>query len=194
MSIRTPLASAMPIAVLLLASLTTGSAFATPKPKEPPQKPKPAPVAAPAPTTTAAATAAATTAAATTASATSAPGAAAAPAPAGVRVTEPGLSTGSHDSRLAALTKLIEERKSTIDARRKAEQDQTRVRWGALVDQPAVVAELTTHAQRTARLNRIQELAEVEGKPGIAARAGHVLANENARHEKQMQTLAGGAK
>jgi hypothetical protein len=111
-----------------------------------------------------------------------------------VKLTAPGLSTGSHDSRLTALAKLIEERKSTIDARRKAEQDQTRVRWGNVVEQPAVVAELKTHAERTARLGRIQELAEVEGKPALATRAGRALATENARHEKQMQTLAGGAK
>src|SRR5581483_8802011 len=143
-----------------------------------PQKPKPAATAAPAatptPTATAAPAATATTAPAATASAAAS---AAKPAPSGsaapasgagslspVKPTAPGLSTGSHDSRLAALAKLIEERKSTIDARRKAEQDQTRVRWGNAVEQPAVVTELKTHAERVARLGRIQELAEVEGK------------------------------
>ena len=81
-----------------------------------------------------------------------------------------------------------------MDTRRKTEQDRTRTRWGALVEQPSVVAELKTHAERTARLGRIQELAEVEGKPAVAARAQRALAAENARHEKQMQTLAGGGK
>jgi hypothetical protein len=220
MRTRMPIASAMPIAALLFASLITGEAMAGPKPPEPPQKPKPpaaAPAATPAATTTAAPAATATTTApaataTTTAPAATAPTTAAAsasaakPAASGatatasgggvapVKLNEPGLSTGSHDSRLAALAKLIEERKGTIDARRKAEQDQTRVRWGNVVEQPAVVAELKTHAERVARLNRIQELADVEGKPAVATRAGRALAAENVRHEKQMQSLAGGAK
>ncbi|HEX4336794.1 MAG TPA: hypothetical protein VH062_12835 [Polyangiaceae bacterium] len=182
-----------------------GSAGATPKPHEPPPKPKPAVTAAPAVTATATATATAAPAATTTAAAaaTAAAAGSAAPATSGVATTAvagavphvpAGLSTGTLDSRLAALTKLIAERKTTVDARRQTEQDQTRTRWGSLVDQPAVVAELKTHAERSARLSRIEELAEVEAKPAVASRAARAVINENSRHEKQMQTLAGGAK
>ncbi|HVW29394.1 MAG TPA: hypothetical protein VHC69_28710 [Polyangiaceae bacterium] len=186
MRTRMPLASAVPIAAFLVASITMRQAAATPKPTEPPAKPKhehPATetaTAAPKPTGSAASPAAS--------------GASAGTEPAMVRPTAPGLREGSHEQRLEALTKLIAERQSTIDARRKAEQDETRVRWGKVVDQPPVVAELKTHAERVARLQRIQELAEVESKPAVVARAGRALATENARHEKQMQTLAGGAK
>jgi hypothetical protein len=196
-----PLGLSTPIAVLATASLMAGGASATPTPHEPPAKPKPAVTTAPAVPATATATAApaATTTAAATA--TAAGGAAAAAGGATGTATggfvprvPAGLSTGSLDSRLAALTKLIAERKTTVDARRQKEQDETRTRWGALVDQPAIAAELKTHAERTARLGRIEELAEVEAKPAIASRAARALYAENSRHEKQMQALAGGAK
>jgi hypothetical protein len=181
---RMPLASAVPIAALLVASLTMRQAEARRKPTEPPDKPKPA--------ATAATSAAPKPTGSAEAPATSGTGASAEPGM--VRPTAPGLREGTHEQRLEALTKLIADRKSTIDARRKAEQDETHVRWGAVVDQPPVQAELKTHAERVAQLQRIQELAEVEGKPQVVGRAGHALASENARHEKQMQTLAGGAK
>jgi len=194
MRTRMPLGSAMPIAVLAIASFMAGEAAATPKPHEPPAKPKP--TAAPTPPPATATAAAATAAPAATATAAAAPGASAAASgtPTAAKLPTSGLSVGSLDTRLAALTKLIAERKSTLDARRQSEQDRTRTRWGALVDQPAVIAELKTHAERTARLERIQQLAEVEAKPAVASRAMHALTAENTRHEKQMQSLAGGAK
>jgi len=105
------------------------------------------------------------------------------------------LDVGKLDERLEALRQRIDERKKTLDARRQADQEKIRIRWGALVNQPAVVAELKTYGERVARLTRIRELAEVEAKPAIADRAKKALALENARHEKQMNALAaGGAK
>jgi hypothetical protein len=95
---------------------------------------------------------------------------------------------------MEGLLKWAKERKATIDTRRVAEQEGTRATWGALVDLPAVVAELRTHAERTARLERIEALAKALGKPGITTRAQRALTSENLRHQKQMQALAGGAK
>ena len=63
-------------------------------------------------------------------------------------------------------------------------------RWGALVDRPSVQEELRLHAMRIARLTRIQELAEVEGKDAVEARALKAVDRENARHDKRMQELA----
>jgi hypothetical protein len=194
----------MPIAVLAIASLFSEVAAGTPKPHEPPAKPKPtaAPVATPAPTAAAAPTATATPAATATASAAhSATTTGSAPAASGSAkptvATTPSisaLSVGRMEDRLEALRKLTVDRKNTLDARRTAEQERTRLRWGSLVDQPAVVTELKTHAERTARLDRITDLGEVEAKPAIVTRARTALNTENVRHEKQMQSLAGGAK
>jgi hypothetical protein len=189
MRTRMPLGSAMPVAALAIASLVGGGAAAAPKPHEP--KPKPAVLAA-APTAapTATATAAATTTAAAAASAAPAASGSAAHAATGVSA----LSVGRMEDRLEALRKLTTERTNTRDTRRTAEQERTRLRWGALVDQPAVSAELKTHSERTARLQRISDLGEVEAKPAIVSRARVALNEENVRHEKQMQTLAGGSK
>jgi len=104
--------------------------------------------------------------------------------------------TGTLEERLDALRKRIDARKQSIDARRQANRDRLRARWGGLVALPAVADELRIHGERVARLQRIQELAQVEGKPAIAARAGATLARENARHERKMASLAsaGGAR
>jgi hypothetical protein len=84
----------------------------------------------------------------------------------------------------------VEERQRTIDQRRQAEKDRIRLRWGALVSVPAVHDELKAHAERTALLERIEELGQVEGKTNEVARAVRALTRENARHERQMQALA----
>jgi hypothetical protein len=104
------------------------------------------------------------------------------------------VNTLPSESGLEGLRKWAADRKATLDARRLAEQEGTRTTWGSLVDQPAVVAELRTHAERTARLERIQALAKALGKPAITSRAQRALTSENLRHQRQMQTLAGGAK
>jgi hypothetical protein len=124
-----------------------------------------------------------------------------APAPSGSAAAPkaPGLSKfdatklGSLDARLDAMRQRVEERQKTLDARRQAERDRLRIRWGAVVQQPAVVQALQIHAYRVARLERIQELAQVEAKPAVAARASKALDRENVRHERTMAALASGA-
>jgi hypothetical protein len=100
------------------------------------------------------------------------------------------LKTGKMEDRLEALRLKIETRRKTFAERRDAEQDRIRIRWGALVDRPSVQEELRLHAMRIARLTRIQELAEVEGKNAVEARALKAIDKENARHDKRMQELA----
>jgi hypothetical protein len=95
---------------------------------------------------------------------------------------------------MEGIRKWAADRKATIEARRLAEREGTRATWGSLVDQPAVVAELRTHAERTARLERIEALAKALGKAAVNARAQRALTSENARHQRQMQSLAGGGK
>jgi hypothetical protein len=100
------------------------------------------------------------------------------------------LKAGKMEERLEALRQKIETRRKTFAERRDAEQDRIRIRWGALVDRPSVQEELRLHAMRIARLTRIQELAEVEGKDAVEARALKAIDRENARHDKRMQELA----
>jgi hypothetical protein len=100
------------------------------------------------------------------------------------------LKAGKMEERLEALRLKIETRRKTFAERRDAEQDRIRIRWGALVDRPSVQEELRLHAMRIARLTRIQELAEVEGKDPVEARALKAIDRENARHDRRMQELA----
>ena len=53
--------------------------------------------------------------------------------------------------------------------------------------------ELRLHAERVARLERIKELAHVEGKADLVARATRTLERETTRHESRMKLLAAGA-
>ncbi|HVU00493.1 MAG TPA: hypothetical protein VHE30_02035 [Polyangiaceae bacterium] len=116
----------------------------------------------------------------------------AAPAPAATLSNFDPSRLAKLDDRLDALRKRVEERTATRAARKQAQQDRDRIRWGSLVDQPKVRAELDLHAMRVARLERIQELSQVELKPADAARASKALDKENVRHEKAMTALAAG--
>jgi hypothetical protein len=100
------------------------------------------------------------------------------------------LKAGKMEDRLEALRQKIDTRRKTFAERRDAEQDRIRIRWGSLTDRPSVQEELRLHAMRIARLTRIQELAEVEGKTAVEARALKAIDRENARHDKRMQELA----
>lgn len=187
MRTRIPFGSAIPVAVLGAASLMAATAGAgdAPKPHEPKPKPPPA---------IATATAAAPPPAAT---ASAAPAHSAAPATsgsAGPAGKGSGLAVGRLEDRLEALRKRMAERKANLEQRRQADQERTRLRWGSVVDSAGVAAELKVHAEREARLERIQELAEVEAKPAIYERARRALNTENNRHEVAMKALAGGAK
>jgi len=100
------------------------------------------------------------------------------------------LKAGKLEERLEALRQKIDTRRKTFAERRDAEQDRIRIRWGALVERPSVQDELRLHAMRIARLTRIQELAEVEGKDAVEARALKAIDRENARHDKRLQEIA----
>jgi hypothetical protein len=100
------------------------------------------------------------------------------------------LKAGKMEERLEALRQKIDTRRKTFAERRDAEQDRIRIRWGALVDRPSAQEELRLHAMRIARLTRIQELAQVEGKTAVEARALKAIDKENARHDKRMQEVA----
>jgi hypothetical protein len=100
------------------------------------------------------------------------------------------LKNGKMEDRLEALRQKIDTRRKTFEERRDAEQERVRIRWGALIDRPSVQEELRLHAMRIARLTRIQELAEVEGKTAVEARAIKAIDRENARSDKRMQELA----
>jgi hypothetical protein len=139
----------------------------------------------------ASAAAAAGSAAAVAGSAAAAAGSAAPAAASALAAFDPS-KLGSQEARLDALSKRIVERQKTLDARRQADRDRLHARWGGLVDQPAVRTELQTHATRVARLERIQELAQVELKPAVSRSASKALDAENARHEKAMTALAAG--
>jgi hypothetical protein len=100
---------------------------------------------------------------------------------------------GTREQRLEALRERISQRKGSFADRQKAARERTQIRWGSVVFLPPVREELRGHAMRVARLERIRELAEVEGKPQIVARATQALERENARHERRMGALATGA-
>lgn len=128
-----------------------------------------------------------------------APGAAPSGAPGAVPPAAPGAEKHKPwehltklDERLDALRKEVAERKKTLTERREAEQERDRLRWGAIVTSPAVREELRLHAMRSARLQRIQELAEVEGKKTTEARVNKLIQREDTRHEKRMAALATG--
>jgi transcription initiation factor TFIID subunit TAF12 len=155
--------------------------------KPAPSATTPAPAATPAPTATAAPATSASAKPATSASA-------AAPAPASTTGVESltGLKLAKLDDRLEALRVLTDQKKTTLPDRKKAEQERTRLRWGSVVDQPAVRTELADHSDRVARLERIRELGTVEAKPAVVDRATKALEKENVRHETKMGTLAAG--
>lgn len=103
----------------------------------------------------------------------------------------PGLA-GRADDRHAKLLERFEERKKTVAQRRQAAHDEIRRHWGNLVDLPPARDELRLHAMRTAKLERIKELAEADGKTEVVARASAALERERARHEKRMEALRAG--
>ena len=67
-------------------------------------------------------------------------------------------------------------------------------KWGPIHKQPVVRAELAIHARRMARLGRMRTLATEAGKEKLVQQIDKIVAKENARHEKRMETLKGGAK
>jgi hypothetical protein len=67
-----------------------------------------------------------------------------------------------------------------------------RSRWNRRVlTRPAVRSELTLHAQRMARLNRMLRLATWRNRSALRFRINALIRKENRRHQRRMTALAG---
>jgi hypothetical protein len=82
--------------------------------------------------------------------------------------------------------------RETRGQRRKSEQARLVAEGGDVLLKPEALAEVQTSAERVARLRRILDLSELNGKAELLARAGAALARESQRHEAAMRALNGG--
>jgi hypothetical protein len=101
----------------------------------------------------------------------------------------PGLSA-KDDERHKKLRERFEERRRNRGERAKTEREELRHKLGPSLANQAMQQELRRHAQAVARIERIKEIADADGKTELSARATAVLAKENARHEKRLAALA----
>jgi hypothetical protein len=93
-------------------------------------------------------------------------------------------------AREAEVRKRIEERETTRDRRRAARIAALRARWDReFLGDPQTQDELTLHAQRTADLVRMQEVADLGNNQRLAVRVELALARETARHDRRMTGL-----
>ncbi len=67
--------------------------------------------------------------------------------------------------------------------------EQIKKRWGDLHEKPAARNELRVHAWRMARLARMRELAENEGKVKLVAKIDSLVEKERDRHDKKMDQI-----
>lgn len=80
--------------------------------------------------------------------------------------------------------------KGSRERRHRVRRIQLNRRWGDTLKDPEAIAELKLHAERTAKLKRIRNLALKRSKDDpTAERANQLLATEVARHEKHMKEL-----
>jgi hypothetical protein len=61
--------------------------------------------------------------------------------------------------------------------------------WGSLSSNAEAKAELTAHAERMARLNRVLDLAEDRSEPTVTARAKTLIEREITRHTNAMTAI-----
>ncbi|MET0792603.1 MAG: hypothetical protein ABW061_13870, partial [Polyangiaceae bacterium] len=61
--------------------------------------------------------------------------------------------------------------------------------WGSIADQPEAKAELATHAERMAQLNRILDVAQDQGDAALVARTNAVIQREIARDTRVLQGI-----
>jgi hypothetical protein len=87
-----------------------------------------------------------------------------------------------------------EKLRASRDKRRDDEKAAQKAKYGEAVARPEVKEELRTHAQRLARLRRIERIAKASSKPEIAKRTADALAKEIKRHEKKMTELKSATK
>ncbi|MES1173154.1 MAG: hypothetical protein ABUL62_02405 [Myxococcales bacterium] len=81
----------------------------------------------------------------------------------------------------------------TWDASREQRAAEARARvastWGDLAEQPEAKAELATHAERMAQLNRILDVAQDQGDTALVARTNGVIQREIARDTRVLQGI-----
>jgi hypothetical protein len=86
---------------------------------------------------------------------------------------------------------LRERHKQARAQRRDAMIAGVRSRWGATLESPEAQAELRLHAERMARLHRMQVLAEDHGKEALLDRVFALMKREQQRHMRTMRRLQG---
>jgi hypothetical protein len=75
------------------------------------------------------------------------------------------------------------------EQRAKIRKAQMRRRWGQVLGRDDVTQELKVHAERAARLRRIRALAKDGNKDDLVQRSNRLLALEQQRHLKKMQSF-----
>lgn len=86
-----------------------------------------------------------------------------------------------HDRRTS-----IDDLRKTRQERRREHVKEVRERWGAIVNNAPVRAELKVHARRVARLNHARKVADEAGKTELVAKIDKLLDREAARHQAAM--------
>lgn len=83
--------------------------------------------------------------------------------------------------------------KAAREERRQDRQKWLLSRWGQQARKPDVLSELRVHAQRLARLSRLEELAGTErtgeARQRLLERIDKLRERENQRHDRAMQRL-----
>ncbi|MFO0613752.1 MAG: hypothetical protein U0414_14260 [Polyangiaceae bacterium] len=85
-----------------------------------------------------------------------------------------------------------EQHKAWVEKRQERRKDaiaKVKERWGKLLENAAAREELRVHARRTARLERMKDLAEASGDDDAKAKVEKLIADENARHEARMTAI-----
>lgn len=99
-------------------------------------------------------------------------------------------ATAAKDAR-ERLRESREKLRASRDERRKARRAELRAKYGDIMARPAVRSELRLHAQRMARLHRMERIATARGKEDAERRVQALVTRENARHDKRMGELKG---
>jgi 23S rRNA pseudoU1915 N3-methylase RlmH len=93
-------------------------------------------------------------------------------------------------ARLAAIEQHHRELDDTREQRRAEREKEIRAKWqAAFLADLDTQAELTLHAQRTAELARMREVAELSGNGKLVVRIGVAQSREDDRHQARMTAL-----
>ena len=95
-----------------------------------------------------------------------------------------------HAARQAAVEQHHRELDESREQRRAEREKEIRAKWeAAFLADPDTQAELTLHAQRTAELARMREVAELAGNGKLVVRIGVAQSREDDRHQGRMTAL-----